>query len=205
MYPPYGASYLPEHDVMISRGVDDNKGSAIATLFAMRFLREIGWPMKHGLQLICGTSEETGMQDMQYLKENGMRFSKVSLVPDAGFPVNYGQKGSIDADLQFHCEGYLLSFEAGSVRNVIPDKASCVVALPPDTVAKAITQPDGSLPFSVTIEECNGGTRITVTGQAGMRHSLRGRITRSCVLWVCWLLPGFSVGPAIKSSIRWRT
>ncbi len=167
VYPPYGASYLPEHDVMIGRGVDDNKGSAIVALFAMRFLREIGWPMKHGLRLICGTSEETGMQDMQYLKENGMRFPKVSLVPDAGFPVNYGQKGSIDADLQFHCEGNLLSFEAGSVRNVIPDKATCVVALPPDTVAKAIMQPGGRLPVSVTIEECNGGTRIIATGRAG--------------------------------------
>ena len=167
VYPPYGASYLPEHDVMIGRGVDDNKGSAIAGLFAMRFLRESGWPMKHGLRLICGTSEETGMQDMQYLKESGMAFPRVSLVPDAGFPVNYGQKGSIDAELHFACEGNLLSFDAGTVRNVIPDKATCTVALPPDAVAQAIMQPDGSLRASVTIEACEGGTRITATGRAG--------------------------------------
>lgn len=199
VYPPYGASYLPEHDVMIGRGVDDNKGSAIAGLFAMRFLREIGWPMKHGLRLICGTSEETGMQDMQYLKEKGMAFPKVSLVPDAGFPVNYGQKGSIDADLYFRCEGNLLSFEAGSVRNVIPDKATCIVALPPDAVAQAVMRPDGSLRASVTIEACAEGTRITATGRAG--HAAFPQGADNAIMRLAGVLAaaGFLSGPCAET------
>lgn len=167
VYPPYDASYLPKQDVIIGRGVDDNKGSAIAGLFAMRCLRDLGWPLRHGLRLICGLSEETGMQDMQHLLDSGMAFPKVSLVPDAGFPVNYGQKGSMDAELHFPCEGELVSFEAGTVRNVIPDRAECVLALAPKQVADAMMETARSLGSSITIEACEGGTRITAHGRAG--------------------------------------
>lgn len=167
VYPPYGASYLPRQDVVIGRGVDDNKGSAIAGLFAMRCLRELGYPLRHGIELLCGLSEETGMQDMQHLLDSGMRFPKVSLVPDAGFPVNYGQKGSMDAELSFPCEGKLCAFEAGTVRNVIPDRAECVLSLPPKQVADAIMEPARTMAASITVEACGEGTRITAHGRAG--------------------------------------
>ena len=62
IYPPYDAVYLPENDALIGRGVDDNKGPAVAGLFAMRMLREFGHPLRHGIKLICGLSEETGMK-----------------------------------------------------------------------------------------------------------------------------------------------
>lgn len=167
LYPPYAASYLPSHDVVIGRGADDNKGSAIAGLFAMRCLRDLGYPLKHGLRLLCGLSEETGMQDMLHLRETGMAFPKVSLVPDAGFPVNYGQKGSMDAELDLLCEGTLISFDAGTVRNVIPDKAVCVLSLPPHRVATALMGQDGSPAASLTVEACPEGTRLTAHGRAG--------------------------------------
>ncbi|MBQ3179299.1 MAG: M20/M25/M40 family metallo-hydrolase [Clostridia bacterium] len=42
IYPPFEGTYVPEQDVMIGRGVGDNKGPAVAGLFAMRMLREFG-------------------------------------------------------------------------------------------------------------------------------------------------------------------
>ena len=119
VYPTFGATYLPEHDVLIGRGVDDNKSAFVGGLFAMRMLREFGVPMCHGVRLICGTSEETGMQDMAALRQMGHRFPETSLVPDAGFPVNYAQKGMIDGAITIPCQGHLLRLDAGSVRNVI--------------------------------------------------------------------------------------
>ena len=133
VYPPFDVTYLPENGALIGRGVADDKGAAVMGLFAMRMLRELKWPLKHGLRLIGGSSEETGMEDMKYLVESGVAFPQISLVPDAAFPVNYAQKGSIDADLTMECKGNLLAFDAGSVRNVIPDFAECVVAM--DTAA----------------------------------------------------------------------
>lgn len=167
VYPPFGGTYLPEHDVIIGRGVGDNKGPAVAGLFAMRMLREFGYPMRHGVKLICGLSEETGMEDMQQLGESGYAFPRLSLVPDAGFPVNYAQKGSVDADLSCPCEGTLLSFDAGSVRNVIPDLAVCTLALEPSAVQTALSRLDKADTAMLTVTACAEGTRVEAHGRSG--------------------------------------
>ena len=167
VYPPYGATYLPEHDVLIGRGVDDNKSAMVAGLFAMRMLREFGVPMRHGVRLICGTSEETGMQDMQALRKMGHRFPDTSLVPDAGFPVNYAQKGMIDGAIGTACGGNLLQLDAGTVRNVIPDEAVCTIAADIDSVRAALACAEDVDLALTEIASAPEGTRITARGKSG--------------------------------------
>ena len=182
VYPPYGATYVPEHDVLIGRGVSDNKCAAITALFVMRMLREFGWELKHGLRLLCGSSEETGMQDMKYLVENGVAFPKFSLVPDAAFPANYGQKGSVDANLAIPCEGNLLQLDAGSVRNVIPDLAECTVRVEEAAVRAALSQLEEELIQHITLEACEEGTRIAAHGRSGHAASPDGCVNAIAVL-----------------------
>lgn len=167
VYPPFGATYLPEHDVLVGRGVDDNKSAFVAGLFAMRMLREFGMPMRHGVRLICGTSEETGMQDMQALRRMGHRFPDTSLVPDAGFPVNYAQKGMIDGAITAPCAGNMLSLDAGSVRNVIPDEAVAVVAAEIEAVRAALAYADAADAALIDLSPVEGGTRIVARGKSG--------------------------------------
>ena len=167
VYPTFGATYLPEHDVLIGRGVDDNKSAFVGGLFAMRMLREFGVPMRHGVRLICGTSEETGMQDMAALRQMGHRFPETSLVPDAGFPVNYAQKGMVDGAITTPCEGNLLQLDAGSVRNVIPDEAACVIAVDVEAVRAAMGNVDPADAALVEISAVEGGTRIVAKGKSG--------------------------------------
>ncbi len=167
VYPPFGATWLPEHDVLIGRGVDDNKGSMVAGLFAMRMLRDFGVTLRHGVRLICGTSEETGMQDMAALRAKGHRFPDTSLVPDAGFPVNYAQKGMIDGALALPCAGNLLAFDAGSVRNVIPDEAVCVVAADMEEVQSALQNADAADLALIEVTPAENGVRILAKGRSG--------------------------------------
>ncbi|MBQ4637323.1 MAG: Sapep family Mn(2+)-dependent dipeptidase [Clostridia bacterium] len=167
IYPPYGATYLPEHDALIGRGVGDNKGPGVAGLFAMRMLREFNWPLKHGIRLFLGMSEETGMQDIEALVEKGITFPKTTLVPDGGYPVNYGQKGSIKGEISALCEGNLVSFDSGSVRNIVPDKAVCVVAVSEDKVSEAFKALDDELKEKLRVEKDGENTRITSVGLAG--------------------------------------
>lgn len=181
-YPPYGATYLPEYDVLVGRGVSDNKGSAITALFAMRMLRELKWPLRHGLRLLCGSSEETGMQDMKHLAAAGMAFPKLSLVPDAGFPVNYGQKGSVDATLAIPCTGNLIQLDAGTVRNVIPDLAQCTVAAAYEDVQKAMAKVAPETAERITLEACEEGTRIAAHGRSGHAASPDGCVNAIAVL-----------------------
>lgn len=167
VYPPFDVTCLPDNDALIGRGVADNKGAAVMGLFAMRLLQEVNWPLKHGIRLIGGTSEETGMEDMKYLVDSGVPFPKMSLVPDAGFPANYAQKGSVDADLTMECTGNLIRFDAGSVRNVIPDLAECTLTEDISTVKKAMEKLDDELVKRLTVETCEEGTKIASHGRAG--------------------------------------
>lgn len=166
IYPPFDAIYLPEHDAVIGRGCDDNKCGAVAVLFAMRMLREFNWPLKHGVRLFCGTSEETGMQDMIALKEKGFQFPKLNLVPDAGFPVNYGQKGSVNGEISIKCEGNLVSFIGGTARNVVPAAARCIIAVDHDTVKAALGKLDSELTSEVYTIGCPEGTMISTVGKS---------------------------------------
>jgi len=167
VHPPFDVTYIPEHEALIGRGVGDDKGAAVIGLFAMRMLRELNWPLKHGLRVLGGASEETGMQDMKYLVDQGVRFPKISLVPDAAFPVNYAQKGSVDAEIAAPCTGNLIAFDAGSVRNVIPDKAPCTIAVDVETVRAALAKADPADAALVTVEACEGGTIVTAAGKSG--------------------------------------
>lgn len=178
-YPVFGATYLPEHDCLIGRGVSDNKSAAVMGLFAMRMLREFGYPLKHGVKLFLGMSEETGMQDMQMLLDKGYKFPKLSLVPDAAFPVNFGQKGSVDGEIVADCQGNLIAFDSGSVRNVVPDYAECVVTLDESAVLAALEKVPEEDKCMLTVKAVENGTHISASGTSG--HAARPAASDSAI------------------------
>ena len=199
IYLPFGATYLPEHDALIGRGVDDNKSAAVMALFVMRMLREWGMPLRHGLALYCGTSEETGMQDMHFLREKGHAFPKLSLVPDAGFPVNYGQKGSLNGFIEARAEGNLLAFDAGSAHNVIPDQAICVLAAEEAAVQSALAELPDALRGRIAAEKVTEGVRLTAAGQSGHAASPDSSVNAIAVLSEALTLSGLLTGSAAKA------
>ena len=167
VYPPFGGTWLPEHNALIGRGGDDNKGPAVASLFLMRMIRDLRIPMRSGIRLYCGVSEENGMMDMRRIRENGERFPEVSLVPDARFPVNYGQKGSLKGHIRARAEGNLLSFRAGSALNIIPDLAECEAAVSPAEALEAAGRLEKDLRETLEMEETPAGVRIRAHGVSG--------------------------------------
>ena len=166
-YPPFEAVYLPERDAIIGRGADDNKGPAMAALFVMRMIRELGIPMRHGIRLYGGVSEENGMMDMQHLREAGEKFPGLTLVPDAGFPVNYGQKGSLNGTIRTGIDGNLRDFRSGSALNIIPDLAECEVSIPASLAREAMGRLDEELQKRLEMQETEGGVRIRANGVSG--------------------------------------
>jgi len=54
---------------LYGRGVTDNKGPSVAAMYALYCARELSPQFKHGVQVILGSGEETGFDDVtQYLK-----------------------------------------------------------------------------------------------------------------------------------------
>ncbi|HHY13423.1 MAG TPA: Sapep family Mn(2+)-dependent dipeptidase, partial [Thermoanaerobacterales bacterium] len=90
VHPPYGGEI---HDGKIyGRGTIDNKGPAIAALYALKALKDSGVNMKRRVRIIFGTDEESGWEDMDYYMENEEN-PMCGFSPDALFPIINSEKG----------------------------------------------------------------------------------------------------------------
>lgn len=113
---------------MIGRGADDNKGPAVGMLYVLRAFEELGIPTRHGLRLCVGTDEEHGMSDVKYFAEH-YPASKLSIIADSGFPVCYGEKGLIEAEIVSGAPmERVTAMNAGFAGNMIPDRAEMTLS-----------------------------------------------------------------------------
>ena len=149
---------------LIGRGVGDNKGPGICALYALRYLKEHGMELKNDVLVYYGLSEETGMQDIEYFCRT-QQVPDFNLVADTNFPVCYGEKGLMRADIERGFEGNLVSFHAGSVVNVIPAKAEAVISSV--DLKDARQQLDGVQGISVDQD----GEYVKVTALGISRHA----------------------------------
>lgn len=129
-YGPYNGEI---HDGKIyGRGTVDDKGPAIAALYAMKLLKESGVELKRKIRLILGTNEETGWGCMKYYFEHE-KAPNMAFTPDAEFPAIHGEKGIINFDLVFKlnnatdCDIVLKNIKGGNAPNMVPDSAEAIL------------------------------------------------------------------------------
>ncbi|MBQ9765648.1 MAG: Sapep family Mn(2+)-dependent dipeptidase [Lachnospiraceae bacterium] len=168
VYPPYEAQVKDGY--VIGRGCQDNKSSAIVGLYAMRFLKEFNVPVKHNVKLYLGTCEEQGMYDLDYFVENHP-CPNLSLVPDSGFPVCLGERGTFNGNItsinKFSKE--VLNFKTSTSPYMIPDMAAI-------TLASDFKNKDNlaTLPEYIQVKtDADGNYTLTATGiakNAAMPH-----------------------------------
>ena len=114
---------------LVGRGADDNKGPALSVFYALRYLKEKGFLLQNTVEMYLGSAEETGMWDIKELLKIDYSFPDFSLIPDAGFPVCYGEKGILRvlASVEMKESG-LLEFTGGEADNIVAAKAKAVLA-----------------------------------------------------------------------------
>ena len=144
---------------LFGRGVGDNKSAAIAGLFLQMAFRELNIPLKHNIELLLGTNEETGMSDFAYFTKMNYPYPKFSFVPDAGFPGMCGEFGRVRYELKSNrkLSSDFIDLNSGTVFNIIPNKATVVI-----NKNSAIDYQ--SLPDDFDIEETSQGIQITAHG-----------------------------------------
>lgn len=71
---------------MFGRGTADDKGPAIAAIYAMRAVKELGYPLKKNVRLVLGSDEECGSSDLEYYYKREVE-APCTFSPDAEFPV----------------------------------------------------------------------------------------------------------------------
>lgn len=116
------------------RGATDDKGPAIAALYALAALRDSGLPIRRRIRILFGCNEETGSLDVKYYLDHGGEVPVMGFTPDGEYPVINGEKGIINVRFSrnFTQTGdiRLLSIRGGTASNVVPAQACAKLACP---------------------------------------------------------------------------
>ena len=78
--------------LLYGRGTDDDKGPVIASLLAMKAVKDLGVPLKKNCRMIMGTNEESGSGDIAWYFARHP-YAPATFSPDSGFPVINTEKG----------------------------------------------------------------------------------------------------------------
>lgn len=153
------------------RGAADDKGPAIAALYALKSLKDLGAPLNGRVRLLLGTNEEDGSRDIKYYyqqeEEAPMTFS-----PDAFFPVVNTEKGR-------YCSGFQSQWSAdetlpcvteisgGTVSNIVPRTASALLrgisAKSTEEFCRTVSEVTG---IRFAVSEAAGIVRVEATGRS---------------------------------------
>ena len=127
-YPPFELTV--DNDVLYGRGTIDDKGPAVAVLWAVKAVKELGLPLKN-FRVIFGGNEENGCTDMAYYK-SCEAFPPMVFTPDGSFPVLNCEKGLLHITFSAPFEDSTISsVNGGMALNAIPDR--CEVRYSDDT------------------------------------------------------------------------
>lgn len=98
-YPPYGGEI--HNGRIYGRGTIDNKGPAIAALYALKAVKESQVFFNRKVRIIFGTNEETNWGCMAYYLEKEAT-PELAFVPDAEYPLINGEKGVTNVTFKFN-------------------------------------------------------------------------------------------------------
>ncbi|MGI5839931.1 MAG: dipeptidase PepV [bacterium] len=131
-YPPYGGEI---HDgKLYGRGAVDNKGPAIASLYAVKAIMEAGLPVSRRVRVIVGANEESGMKCIAYYKEHE-EIPVCGFAPDADYPIINTEKGIMRFALRQDLAGgtpgdvAIRHLSGGTAPNSVPDYCECDLAV----------------------------------------------------------------------------
>ncbi len=158
---PYGAQIA--NGRLYGRGSGDDKGPAVAVLFAMKALQDAGVPLRRRCRLILGCDEECGMQDLEYYDQK-IGLPEKGFSPDADFPLINTEKGIMAMNLHApNSDARLLELRAGTRQNVVPGQAQALLDGDwREAAANAFETDDERCAIEATLE--GHATRIVVTG-----------------------------------------
>lgn len=159
--------------VLYGRGVIDDKGPAVASLFALRCVKELGIPLKKGVRFIFGTDEENGSEDMKIYRAH-VKLPPNVFTPDGSFPIINIEKGMMRSRFSGqYSGGSVKRFEGGKIPNAVPDGAYAeITGISAETVRENAAA-FGGLSFEITergesvLIECTGKAAHASTPEGG--------------------------------------
>lgn len=122
--PPFDLTI--DGDKVYGRGILDDKGPTMVSLFALKALKDSNTPINKRIRLIVGGDEEGGnWACMKHYKETE-EIPKYAFSPDSSYPVIFAEKGIMNVIFEKELDSDLpvLEFIGGKQINSVPDYAT---------------------------------------------------------------------------------
>ncbi|NLC96489.1 MAG: dipeptidase PepV [Erysipelotrichaceae bacterium] len=150
-------------NVMYGRGVSDDKGAAIASMYALKIIKDLGIPLNKRVRLILGTNEESGSLCLKHYVEKEGHID-LGFTPDGNFPGVFGEKGSFGG--RFYSKNTKIKdIQGGHTVNIVCD--DCTIKIEKNSYScKKLQDYFNNLNIKYSIEEDNNDVVINVKGVA---------------------------------------
>lgn len=151
---------------LFGRGIIDDKGASVVSLYCLRALKEAGVIGNNRLRVIYGIAEETGMTDMdEYFSKQPL--PDMAFTPDSDYGICRAEKGILHLEISTPLnEAKVLSqFHSGKAVNAVPDIAYVMLDssdYDEQTLMRLADASDGNFEFNYTID----GLMIISRGKA---------------------------------------
>lgn len=149
---------------LLGRGVIDDKGPAVLSLYAGAYLVKRGIVPRYTFRALLGCDEEVGMTDVHhYLETHGD--PAFLFTPDAEFPVCNAEKGCFGGTFASEqvSRASILSWSGAEATNAIPSESVCVLDVPVSQLPEPVAHAD-----RLTVEDAGDSrTRVLARGIGG--------------------------------------
>lgn len=151
---------------LYGRGIADDKGAALVSLYCLRALKENGVEGKNTLRVIYGIAEEVGMEDMDGYFEK-MPVPELAFTPDSEYGICFAEKGILQLEVSSKTNNSRIinQFASGKAVNAVPDSACAIIdtsSYDEENLVQLANLSDGSFEFKNTID----GLMIISRGKA---------------------------------------
>ena len=159
---------------LYGRGATDDKGPAVAAVYALAAAKKLAPGLTKGCRLLLGAAEETGHDDLAHYRQHHT-LPPCVFTPDGYYPVVNSEKGRFCATFTagWQHDGALpriVSVTGGRTANAVPEHAQAVVeGLPYEDVnalCRIHSEKTNAVLNAETLDGLNGLVRITSKGMA---------------------------------------
>lgn len=149
---------------LLGRGVIDDKGPAVLSLYAGAYLLSRGIKPRYSFRALLGCDEEVGMSDVHHYLD-AYEQPAFLFTPDAEFPVCNAEKGQFGATLWSPAieGGRILSWSGAEATNAIPSQSICELAI----AASELPKPEQHADRIEITDLGDGRSRIFAHGIGG--------------------------------------
>lgn len=151
-------------DLIYGRGTADDKGAAVAALYALKAIKDSGVTGNRKLRLIFGAGEEIASDDLKRYFEKE-HLPEMCFTPDSEYGICNCEKGILRIKLSDSSKSPVISkFSAGTVVNAVPGTAEAEIECTDGQYKKLQTLAEEKGNFKVS--KTAGGAKVFSIGQS---------------------------------------